>query len=300
MRSNASSAPPVPPDCTFTHQTVHSLRKQAITAASPNGAPDLSLPTTAPVQSGAVLRSLAAPPWTLRCVGLAARLPISPTTACHPHQIAIQLDTNTSSHLTDNPTPLCIDSQMSNQGYYGGGSGGGYPQQPTYGQQQQQQPGYGQQQGYPQQQQYGQQSSYQGQYNQQQPSYAQPQQGYNGNNQYDRRGHSPQPSQQHGQSGGSAAAYASGAPQQGQYATGPTGPGGPNGAVGPDGERGLGATLVGGGGAAWAAHKAGGGFLGSAGAAIAGAIGANVLEHAFDKKKKKKKHGSRGLDSDSD
>ncbi|KAG5937989.1 hypothetical protein E4U53_008092, partial [Claviceps sorghi] len=51
---------------------------------------------------------------------------------------------------------------------------------------------------------------------------------------------------------------------------------------------------------------AGGGFLGTAGAALAGAIGANVLEHALDKKKKKKKkekkkkHGSRGLDSDSD
>ncbi|KJK84483.1 hypothetical protein H634G_00004 [Metarhizium anisopliae BRIP 53293] len=185
----------------------------------------------------------------------------------------------------------------------------GYPQQPTYGQQSGyggqegygQQQGYGQQGSYPQQQQYSQQSGYQNQYNQQQPSYGQgqPQQGYN--NQYGNRGHSPQPSQQYGQSGGAAADYAAGAPQ-GQYATGPTGPGGPGGpegAVGPDGERGLGATLVGGGGAAWAAHKAGGGFLGTAGAAIAGAIGANVLEHAFDKKKKKK-HGSRGLGDDSD
>ncbi|KHN99350.1 heme oxygenase-like, multi-helical [Metarhizium album ARSEF 1941] len=189
---------------------------------------------------------------------------------------------------------------MSNQGYYGGGGGGGggsYPQQPTYsqqsgydgqqggGQQGYGQHGYGQHGGYPQQQ----------PYNQQQPSYAQPQpHGYN--NQYDNRGHSPQPSQQYGQPGGAAADYAAGATQgghgqAGQYAAGP---------AGPDGERGLGATLVGGGGAAWAAHKAGGGFLGTAGAAIAGAIGANVLEHAFDKKKKKKKNGSRGLGDDSD
>lgn len=42
-------------------------------------------------------------------------------------------------------------------------------------------------------------------------------------------------------------------------------------------------------------------MLGSIGAAAAGAIGANVLEHAFKKHKKKKSNsGRRGLDSDSD
>lgn len=54
---------------------------------------------------------------------------------------------------------------------------------------------------------------------------------------------------------------------------------------GPGGEqdRGLGATLMGGGAAGWAAHHAGGGVLGTVGGAVAGAIGANVLEHQFDK-----------------
>jgi hypothetical protein len=66
--------------------------------------------------------------------------------------------------------------------------------------------------------------------------------------------------------------------------------GGPGGNVGPDGERGLGATLVGGGGAAWAAHKAGGGLIGSAAAGVAGAIGANVIEHFVEKKKKRHGH----------
>ncbi|KJZ79474.1 hypothetical protein HIM_00943 [Hirsutella minnesotensis 3608] len=81
---------------------------------------------------------------------------------------------------------------------------------------------------------------------------------------------------------------------------------------GQDGERGLGASIIGGGAAGWAMHKAGGGFLGSLGAAAAGAVGANAIEHAIKRRRrqhKKKKHhhfGShRGIDgcnsgSDSD
>lgn len=40
---------------------------------------------------------------------------------------------------------------------------------------------------------------------------------------------------------------------------------------------------MGGGAAGWAAHHAGGGMLGTAGAAIAGAVGANLIENQFDK-----------------
>lgn len=108
-------------------------------------------------------------------------------------------------------------------------------------------------------------------YNQQQPSYNQ---GYNNqqpsyNQGYDNRGASPQPpayggqydqQQQHNYGGG-------------QYA----------GQQGPDGERGLGATLVGGGVGAFAAKKSGSGMLGALGAAAAGAIGANIIEHKFKK-----------------
>ncbi|KAL5092965.1 hypothetical protein Trisim1_000691 [Trichoderma cf. simile WF8] len=48
-----------------------------------------------------------------------------------------------------------------------------------------------------------------------------------------------------------------------------------------NGERGLGATVVGGGIGAFAAKKSGGGLLGAIGGAAAGAIGANMLEHAY-------------------
>ncbi|KAK4067272.1 uncharacterized protein Triagg1_7715 [Trichoderma aggressivum f. europaeum] len=49
-----------------------------------------------------------------------------------------------------------------------------------------------------------------------------------------------------------------------------------------NGERGLGATVVGGGIGAFAAKKSGGGLLGAIGGAAAGAIGANMLEHAYN------------------
>jgi hypothetical protein len=54
-------------------------------------------------------------------------------------------------------------------------------------------------------------------------------------------------------------------------------------APGPDGERGLGATLVGGGTAGWAARKSGTGMLGTLASAAAGAIGANLLENKLKK-----------------
>uniref|UniRef100_A0A8H7NKE8 Glycine zipper 2TM domain-containing protein n=1 Tax=Bionectria ochroleuca TaxID=29856 RepID=A0A8H7NKE8_BIOOC len=59
--------------------------------------------------------------------------------------------------------------------------------------------------------------------------------------------------------------------------------------VGAEGERGLGATVVGGGAAGWAAHKAGSGMFGSLASAAAGAIGANFLENKL-KKHRNKKH----------
>ncbi|MCJ1255276.1 hypothetical protein MMC24_003092 [Lignoscripta atroalba] len=47
---------------------------------------------------------------------------------------------------------------------------------------------------------------------------------------------------------------------------------------GPEGERGLGATLIGAGSGAFVGHELGGGTLGTIGGIIAGAVGANALE----------------------
>lgn len=82
--------------------------------------------------------------------------------------------------------------------------------------------------------------------------------------------------------------------QGGPYGGSSAYPGGDQGQPGPDGERGLGATLVGGGAAGWAAHKAGGGLLSSLAGAAAGAIGANLIEHKFKKHKKDKKNHKDG------
>lgn len=201
---------------------------------------------------------------------------------------------------------------MSNQDYYGGGGGAPYGGQPNYSQG-----------GYPQQAQYasgsqrhggghGQDysnnnynyinSAPPGAYGQSQPSYAAPQQQQQS---YDSRGHSPAPGYNTGAPyGGSQPQYDNGSYNNHNYSSsqgsggpyggpngaggGQYGPGGPGGPDGPNGDKGLGATLVGGGGAAFAAHKSGAGFLGSTGAAIAGAIGANFIEHKF-----KKHHHSR-------
>ncbi|PQK16343.1 hypothetical protein BB8028_0006g06630 [Beauveria bassiana] len=183
---------------------------------------------------------------------------------------------------------------MSNQDYYGNSGGAPYGGQPNYNQ------GYNNNGGggYPQQAQYAsgsqQHSNNGGSYNssappgaygQSQPSYAPQQQSY------DNRGHSPAPGYNTGAPyGGSSQPqydnnnnynngqnYNHGGAPYGGPNNGPPGPDGPN------GEKGLGATLVGGGGAAYAAHKAGAGFFGSTGAAIAGAIGANFIEHKFKK-----------------
>ncbi|KAL6809875.1 hypothetical protein V8C40DRAFT_271360 [Trichoderma camerunense] len=61
-----------------------------------------------------------------------------------------------------------------------------------------------------------------------------------------------------------------------------------------NGERGLGATVVGGGIGAFAAKKSGGGLLGAIGGAAAGAIGANMLEHAYKRHERREhRHGRR-------
>jgi predicted lipid-binding transport protein (Tim44 family) len=85
------------------------------------------------------------------------------------------------------------------------------------------------------------------------------------------RGHSPYPPQQHQQGGQNASYYGEAPPQQQGYASGPGGP---------EGERGLGSTLLGGAAGGFAGHKMGGGFMGSAGGAILGAVGANIASHA--------------------
>lgn len=84
------------------------------------------------------------------------------------------------------------------------------------------------------------------------------------------RGHSPYPPQHSYPQGESASYYGSPAPYQQGY---PPGPGGP------EGEKGLGSTLLGGATGGFAGHKMGGGFMGTAGGAVLGAVGANMVSH---------------------
>ena len=63
---------------------------------------------------------------------------------------------------------------------------------------------------------------------------------------------------------------------RGYSGQGPPGSEGPGGAAG--GERGLGATIAGASGGGFLGHELGGGPLATIGGAIAGAIGANMLE----------------------
>ncbi|KAJ5614865.1 hypothetical protein N7528_008519 [Penicillium herquei] len=80
------------------------------------------------------------------------------------------------------------------------------------------------------------------------------------------------PRQSYQPHGESASYYQTGAPPQQQpgYAPGPGGP---------EGEKGLGSTLVGGAAGGFAGHQMGGGFLGTAGGAILGAVGMNLATH---------------------
>lgn len=56
-------------------------------------------------------------------------------------------------------------------------------------------------------------------------------------------------------------------------------PGYPTGPGGPEGDKGLGSTLLGGAAGGFAGHKLGGGFLGTAGGAVLGAVGMNMATH---------------------
>jgi len=67
--------------------------------------------------------------------------------------------------------------------------------------------------------------------------------------------------------------------------------------AGQEGDRGLGATLLGGAGGALLGHKTAGGGLGTLGGMLLGAIGANVLENKHEKNKKEKKHKKHRSDS---
>lgn len=80
-------------------------------------------------------------------------------------------------------------------------------------------------------------------------------------------------------------------PHQQSYGA-PSGPGayadpGHQGGPGPggagEGEKGLGATLIGSAGGGFLGHQLGGGALGTIGGMIAGAVGANVLENKHEK-----------------
>lgn len=95
----------------------------------------------------------------------------------------------------------------------------------------------------------------------------------------------------------------------GDHQSGPYGGGSESGAgfAGPgqqEGERGIGATIVGGATGGLLAHKAGGGLITSVIGSVAGAVGANIIEnklekhkkHKKDKKKKSKKHKSKSRD----
>lgn len=99
-----------------------------------------------------------------------------------------------------------------------------------------------------------------GQQGQPPPYSAGPQgQGYGGQPPYGQQQQYPQ---------GEAASYY-GAQGQGY----PAGPGAPG------DERGLGSTMLGGAAGGFAGHKMGGGFLGTAGGAVLGAVGANMVSH---------------------
>ncbi|KAJ5088896.1 hypothetical protein N7456_012512 [Penicillium angulare] len=87
-------------------------------------------------------------------------------------------------------------------------------------------------------------------------------------------GYPPQgASQQQYQNPGEASSYyGTGAPPSAQAGYGP-------GPAGPEGDRGLGSTLAGGAVGGFAGHKMGGGFLGTAGGAVLGAVGMNMATH---------------------
>ncbi|KAJ5673712.1 hypothetical protein N7507_002839 [Penicillium longicatenatum] len=87
------------------------------------------------------------------------------------------------------------------------------------------------------------------------------------------RGHLPYTPNQQYQSNGESASYYGGDMQHQHppgYAAGPGGP---------EGDRGLGSTLLGGAAGGFAGHKMGGGFLGTAGGAVLGAVGMNMATH---------------------
>lgn len=86
------------------------------------------------------------------------------------------------------------------------------------------------------------------------------------------RGHSPYPPHHQPYHPGESASYYGSAPaphQQGYH----HGPGGP------EGEKGLGSTVLGGAAGGYAGHKMGGGMMGTAGGAVLGAVGMNMASH---------------------
>lgn len=98
------------------------------------------------------------------------------------------------------------------------------------------------------------------------------------------RGHSPYPPQQPPYSGqqASTGGYADPAYRGQEHLQGQQGQYGAPGGAG-EGERGLGATLIGGAGGGFLGDKLGGGVLGTLGGIVAGAIGANALDNRHDK-----------------
>ncbi|KZF23327.1 hypothetical protein L228DRAFT_113989 [Xylona heveae TC161] len=110
---------------------------------------------------------------------------------------------------------------------------------------------------------------------------------------YDYNQHpSSRPGSAHGYQSSHSRGYVPGYDAQstgpGGYAhPGPSDPGAPGG--GHEGERGLGATLLGAAGGGFVGHEAGGGALGTIAGTLIGAIGANVLENRHEKRRRSTK-----------
>ena len=87
------------------------------------------------------------------------------------------------------------------------------------------------------------------------------------------QGHKPSPYLSHqSQSYGENYSYYHDAPPPGAEGAAP-------GTEAPDGEKGLGSTVAGGAAGGYAAHKMGGGKLATAGGAVVGAVGMNMVSH---------------------
>ncbi|KAI1453874.1 hypothetical protein F4805DRAFT_356241 [Annulohypoxylon moriforme] len=195
---------------------------------------------------------------------------------------------------------------MSAADYYGNNSDGyappqnqsssPYPSQPQYAQTQSQSP-------YPQQPSYAGGAPSQSPYPSQ-PSYAQSPQSQNYLAPYPQQSQYARPGSAHSDAGYPPPAYSNdGTPHARPHSADPYSTGqapydrDPNrapGQEGEDGERGLGATLIGGGAGGFLGHKLGKGKLGTMLGSAVGAVAANMIEHKFERRNSNQSQGSHG------